>query len=84
MGLPRQLNDVFYSQNLSRIAFGGGIDHSQPDFPQSTKARRVKCPAAGIEPGKKLVVAFYIFLPGVALTKPERNIGVAPAFRTRV
>ena len=57
-----QLNDVLYFQNLPRIAFADSVDHSQPHFLQSTKARRVKCFAHGVEPGKKLVITFHIFL----------------------
>ncbi len=44
------------------IAFGNCIDHSQPHFRQSTKSRRVKCSAKGIEPCNIAVITFYILL----------------------
>ena len=59
-----QLNNVLHVQDLFRIALANSVDHSPPHFLQGTKACWIKCPANGIEPGKKLVITLHIFLSG--------------------
>src|SRR3954447_7249172 len=65
-----QLNNVLYFENLFGIAFLSSVYHSEPHFLQGTKPGGIKCPAEGIEPGQKPVVAFYIFLARRSFHEP--------------